>query len=42
LPSRLGSSGYIVGAFAREKGEPDIDKFTLTLRKDSSSIPFSL
>ena len=24
---------YIIGGFAREKGEPDIGKFTLTLRK---------
>jgi ketosteroid isomerase-like protein len=28
-----GSTGYIVGAFAREKGQPDIGKFTLTLRR---------
>ena len=29
-----GSVGYIIGGFARQKGEPDIGKFTLTLRKD--------
>jgi ketosteroid isomerase-like protein len=28
-----GSIGYIVGGFARQQGEPDIGKFTLTLRK---------
>jgi ketosteroid isomerase-like protein len=28
-----GSIGYIVGGFARAKDEPDIGKFTLTLRK---------
>jgi len=28
-----GSTGYIIGAFARQAGEPDIGKFTLTLRK---------
>lgn len=28
-----GSVGYIIGAFAREKGQPDVGKFTLTLRK---------
>jgi len=28
-----GSAGYIIGAFARAKGEPDAGKFTLTLRK---------
>jgi ketosteroid isomerase-like protein len=28
-----GSTGYIIGGFARAKGEPDIGKFTLTLRK---------
>ena len=27
-----GSVGYIIGGFARQKGEPDIGKFTLTLR----------
>jgi ketosteroid isomerase-like protein len=30
------STGYIIGGFARRRGEPDIGKFTLTLRKDSS------
>ncbi len=28
-----GSVGYIIGAFAEKKGEADIGKFTLTLRK---------
>ena len=28
-----GSTGYIIGGFAREKGAPDSGKFTLTLRK---------
>jgi ketosteroid isomerase-like protein len=28
-----GSLGYIIGGFARQKGEPDTGKFTLTLRK---------
>ena len=28
-----GSTGYIIGGFARKKEEPDIGKFTLTLRK---------
>lgn len=28
-----GSIGYIIGGFARQRGEPDIGKFTLTLRK---------
>jgi len=28
-----GSVGYIIGGFARQKNEPDIGKFTLTLRK---------
>ena len=31
--SAEGSTGYIIGAYARAKGEPDIGKFTLTLRK---------
>jgi ketosteroid isomerase-like protein len=30
-----GSTGYIIGGFARQQGEPDIGKFTLTLRKGS-------
>jgi ketosteroid isomerase-like protein len=29
-----GSLAYIIGTFARHKGEPAIGKFTLTLRKD--------
>ena len=28
-----GSLGYIIGGFARRRGEPDIGKFTLTLRQ---------
>lgn len=28
-----GSTGYIIGGFARHKGEEDVGKFTLTLRK---------
>ena len=28
-----GSVGYIIGAYATERGAPDIGKFTLTLRK---------
>jgi ketosteroid isomerase-like protein len=28
-----GSTGYIIGGFARQNGQPDIGKFTLTLRK---------
>ncbi len=28
-----GSLGYIIGGFARHKGQPDTGKFTLTLRK---------
>ena len=28
-----GSIGYIIGGFARQEGQPDIGKFTLTLRK---------
>ena len=31
-----GSVGYIIGGFARQKGDPDSGKFTLTLRKDPS------
>ena len=30
-----GSTGYIIGGFAREQGQPDIGKFTLTLRRAS-------
>jgi len=29
-----GSVGYIIGGFAEKKGDPDVGKFTLTLRKD--------
>jgi len=29
-----GSVGYIIGGFAREPGQPDTGKFTLTLRRD--------
>jgi ketosteroid isomerase-like protein len=28
-----GAVGYIIGGFARKEGEPDVGKFTLTLRK---------
>ena len=28
-----GSIGYILGGFSRQEGEPDVGKFTLTLRK---------
>jgi ketosteroid isomerase-like protein len=28
-----GSTGFIIGAFSRQRGESDIGKFTLTLRK---------
>ena len=31
-----GPLAYIIGAFARQPGEPDVGKFTLTLRKDAS------
>ena len=30
-----GGVGYIIGGFTRTRGEPDIGKFTLTLRKDA-------
>ncbi len=30
-----GSVGYIIGTFARQTGEPDVGKFTLTLRQGS-------
>jgi len=33
--STEGSVGFIIGGFARQKGEADIGKFTLTLRKGS-------
>ena len=32
-----GSVGYIIGGFARQAGEPDIGKFTLTLQKGNDS-----
>jgi len=28
-----GSIGYIIGVFSRQEGQPDVGKFTLTLRK---------
>ena len=28
-----GSLGYIIGGFSRQEGQPDVGKFTLTLRK---------
>jgi ketosteroid isomerase-like protein len=31
-----GPIGYVIGAFARKSGEPDIGKFTLTLRKEAT------
>jgi ketosteroid isomerase-like protein len=31
-----GSVGYIIGGFARQKGDPDVGKFTLTLQKDGN------
>jgi ketosteroid isomerase-like protein len=30
-----GSTGYILGGFSRREGDPDVGKFTLTLRKGS-------
>jgi ketosteroid isomerase-like protein len=30
-----GAVGYILGGFARREGEPDVGKFTLTLRRDA-------
>jgi ketosteroid isomerase-like protein len=32
-----GRLGYIIGAFARHPGDPDIGKFTLTLTKDDTA-----
>lgn len=32
--STEGSIGYIIGGYARRKGEADVGKFTLTLRKN--------
>ena len=31
-----GSTGYILGGYARQPGQPDVGKFTLTLRRDVS------
>lgn len=31
-----GRIGYIIGGFTRKAGEPDVGKFTLTLKKDAS------
>jgi ketosteroid isomerase-like protein len=31
-----GSVGYIIGGFSRQAGAPDVDKFTLTLRRDAT------
>jgi hypothetical protein len=31
-----GATGFIIGGYARQKGEPDVGKFTLTLRRDAS------
>ena len=31
-----GPLGYIIGGFSRKDGEPDVGKFTLTLKKDAS------
>jgi len=31
-----GAVGYIIGGFSRQRGEPDVGKFTLTLRKDAT------
>ena len=30
-----GNIGYIIGGFARREGEPDLGKFTLTLRRNT-------
>jgi hypothetical protein len=30
-----GSLGHIIGGYGPQKGQPDTDKFTLTLRKGS-------
>jgi ketosteroid isomerase-like protein len=30
-----GTVGYIIGAYAREQGGPDVGKFTLTLRREA-------
>lgn len=31
-----GKVGYIIGAFSRHAGEPDLGKYTLTLKKDDT------
>ena len=31
-----GKVGYIIGGFAQQEGQPDVGKFTLTLRQDTS------
>ena len=31
-----GRIGYIIGGFTRKAGDPDVGKFTLTLKKDAS------
>ena len=31
-----GSVGYVIGGYARSRGEPDIGKFTLTLRREAN------
>ncbi len=33
-----GSVAYIIGGFAKQKGEPDIGKFTLALRKGTDGL----
>jgi ketosteroid isomerase-like protein len=34
--STAGDTGFIVGAYAEQRGQPDAGKFTLTLRKDGA------
>ncbi|MFN0122356.1 MAG: YybH family protein [Blastocatellia bacterium] len=34
--AREGKTGYIIGAYTTVAGQPDIGKFTLTLRRDKS------
>jgi ketosteroid isomerase-like protein len=29
-----GSTGYVIGGFSRQRGAPDVGKFTLTLRRE--------
>lgn len=31
-----GATGYILGGYTPQKGDPDVGKFTLTLRKDAA------